>query len=294
MKKELPEIHFDKQLSLNIEVMNFGQLFEKLEQITAHDPFSPHKIEFYLILIVTEKSYSHFVDFTSYELTEGSTLFVTKNQVHHFNKSLEDAKGYGIVFNHLFVDEHYFLTDNLRLNRLFNYHIESPILHQDDMGEDSLIELILSLFREYASQNKFAKSEILASLLRVLLLKAERAKERHAITNVNPYWLETFGKFKDMLEIEYINTRSSRGYASRLFVSYKFLNDVVKKLTGKTVKAFIDDFVTIEIKRYLISTALTVNEISYQTGFEEPANMIKFFKKNTQITPLRFRRQQQL
>ncbi|MEM9824463.1 MAG: helix-turn-helix domain-containing protein, partial [Bacteroidota bacterium] len=37
------------------------------------------------------------------------------------------------------------------------------------------------------------------------------------------------------------------------------------------------------------STALSVKEISYQTGFEEPANMVKFFKKNTGITPLKFR-----
>ncbi|MEO1218547.1 MAG: helix-turn-helix domain-containing protein [Bacteroidota bacterium] len=292
MEKELPEISFDKQISLNIEVMNFEQLFGKLAQIRAHDPFAPHKIEFYMILILTENSYSHFVDFNFYNLKEGSTLFVTKNQVHHFTKELAHANGYGVVFNHLFVNKHYFLTDNLRLKRLFNYHIENPIIHQEEMGEDCLVDLIGNLFREYSSKNNFAKSEILASLLRVLLLKAERAKELRAITNINPQWLETFSKFKDMLESEYVNTRSSKFYASELFVSYKFLNEVVKKLTTKTVKAFIDDFVIIEIKRYLISTSLTVNEISYQTGFEEPANMIKFFKKNTQTTPLKFRQQQ--
>lgn len=293
MKKELPEIGFDKEVSLNIEVMNFEQLYGKLAQIKAHNPFAPHKIEFYLILIVTEKQYSHFVDFKSYELKEGSTLFVTKNQVHHFNKSLQEAEGFGIVFNRLFVDTHYFLTDNLRLNRLFNYHIESPIIHQEELGEENLVELIRNLFKEHSSSNEFAKSAILASLLQVLLLKAERAKELKAIKHVNPHWLETFSRFKDMLEHKYVNTRSSRFYASELFISYKFLNDIVKKLTGKTVKSFIDDFVTIEIKRYLISTSLTVNEISYKTGFEEPANMIKFFRKNTQTTPLKFRRQQQ-
>ena len=293
MKKELPEIHFDKQASLNIEVMNFEQLFAKLNRITEHDPFAPHKIEFYLILVVTENAYSHSVDFKSYELKEGSTLFVAKNQVHYFNEGLQQAKGFGIVFNRLFVDKHYFLTDNLRLNRLFNYHIESQLIRPEEMGEDRLGDLIWHLHKEYSSQNDFAKSEILAAQLRVLLLKAERAKELRAISNVNPYWLETFGKFKDMLEIEYVKTRSSRTYASELLISYKFLNDVVKKLTGKTVKTFIDDFVTIEIKRYLISTSLTVNEISFTCGFDEPANMIKFFKKNTGSTPFKFRQHQQ-
>ena len=97
--------------------------------------------------------------------------------------------------------------------------------------------------------------------------------------------------FKDMLEKEYTKTRSSRDYASSLFISYKFLNDIVKKLTSKTVKTFIDDFVTIEIKRYLVTTSLSIKEISYKTGFEEPANMVKFFRKNTSFTPLKFRQQ---
>ena len=271
--------------------MNFEQLFGKLEQTNDHNPFAPHKIEFYLILMVTKNTYTHFVDFKSYQLKEGSALFVAKNQVHCFNKGLTDADGFGIVFSHLFVYKHYFLTDNLALIRLFNYHIESPIIHQKEMGEDSLISFIPNLYQEYHSNKSFAKAEILASLLRVLLLKAERTKAFYSNTTINAHWLETFDAFRKMLEKDYVHTRNSRAYASKLLVSYKFLNDIVKQLTGKTVKAFIDDFVTVEIKRYLISTALSVNEISYKTGFEEPSNMIKFFKKNTNTTPLKFRQQ---
>jgi AraC-like DNA-binding protein len=292
MKKELPEINFDKHASLDIEVMDFEQLYGKLRQIKEHNPFTSHKIEFYLILVVTKNSYTHSVDFKSYDLEERSTLFVAKNQVHHFSEEgLQQANGFCIVFNHFFIDRHYFLTDSFRLNRLFNYHIESPAIHQKEVGADSLTGLIHQLHQEYNVPNIFAKSEILASLLRVILLKAERAKALHSVTNVNTHWLEIFSEFRNILEEEYVNTRNSKTYASKLFVSYKLLNDIVKKLTGKTVKAFIDDFVTVEIKRYLISTSLSVNEVSYKAGFEEPSNMVKFFKKNTSTTPLRFRQQ---
>lgn len=291
MKEELPKVLFNKQARLNIEVMDFPKLLRKLAHSRDHDPFSAHKIQFYLILILTDHSYTHFVDFKSYELRKGSVLFVAKNQVHHFNKEIQDAKGFGIVFSNLFVDKHYFLTDSLKLNRLFNYHIESPVIHPDTASNDNLIELVVKLHQEYVQPNDFAKPEILASLLRVLLLKAERVKESHSVVSVSNHWMELFCEFREMLEVEYVNTRSSRFYAAKLLISYKFLNDIVKKLTGKTVKAFIDDFVTMEIKRYLISTSLSVKEISFETGFEEPANMIKFFKKNTNTTPLKFRQQ---
>lgn len=292
MEKEIPKIFFNRYKSLDIEVMNFTQLSSKLIQSETHNPFAAHKIEFYLILIITKNSYSHFVDFKSYLLSEGSALFVAKNQVHHFTKGLLESDGFCIVFSSLFMDKYYFLSDTLKLNRLFNYHIETPVILPEDMGQDNLIGIAHKLHDEYTFPNNFAKSEILRTLLHLLLLKAERTKESQSISGVKTHWLETFSNFKNLLEKEYVKTRNSRIYAANLFISYKFLNDIVKQLTGKTVKAFIDEFVTIEIKRYLVSTSLSVKEISYRTGFEEPANMIKFFKKNTNTTPLKFRQQQ--
>lgn len=292
MALEIPKIEFARDKTLDIEVMNFTRLYAKLKDIENHNPFAVHKIEFYMILVVTKKSYSHFVDFAFHYLTEGSALFVAKNQVHHFSHELLKSEGICIVFSSSFIEKHYFLSDGLKLNRLFNYHIETPVIHQKEMGLDNLIVIANKLYNEYLFPNNFIKSEMLRSLLHILLLKAERAKEIQSISGAKTRWLELFGEFKNILEKEYVNTRNSRNYASSLFISYKFLNDIVKKLSGKTAKVFIDDFVTIEIKRYLVSTSLSVKEISYETGFDEPANMVKFFKKNTNTTPLKFRQQQ--
>ena len=291
MEKDIPRIYFKENKSLGIEVMNFTRLLDKLNQSKNHDPFSVHKIEFFFILIVTNNSYTHFVDFTSYKLAKGSTLFVAKNQVHHFTKSLQKSNGFCIIFDNTFIGQDYFLSGYHKLNRLFNYHIETPVIHQREMGEDNLIDMVTKLHEEYTFSNRFAKTEILRALLHVLLLKAERAKEFHSVSGVKTHWLEVFNQFKSLLETGYANSRNSKFYASKLFVSYKFLNEVVKKLTGKTVKTFIDDFVVIEIKRYLVSTSLSVKEISYRTGFEEPGNLVKFFKKHTKTTPFKFRQQ---
>lgn len=291
MEKEIPKIYFNHDHLLQIEVMDFAELFEKLRQSNSHNPFAVHKIEFYMILVLTQKPYTHFVDFNSYQLVEGSALFVAKNQVHYFNKVGLQSDGFCIVFSKSFMDKYFFLSESHKFSRLFNYHIESPIIHQAEMGDDSFVDIAQKLHQEYKHPNDFAKPEMLLTLLHFLFLKAERAKEYQAISGVNPHWLEIFSAFKDLLEKEYVKTRSSRAYAAELLISYKFLNDIVKKLTGKTVKAFIDEFVTMEIQRYLVSTSLSVKEISYQTGFDEPANMVKFFKKNTHTTPLKFRQQ---
>ena len=291
MKQDIPNIPFKKEQFLGIEVMSFQELLEKLKETENHDPYSVHRIKFYLILVISKNSYTHFVDFKSYDLKEGSVLFLAYNQVHHFTKALLDSDGYCILFSSDYVDKYYFLSDNIKLNRLFNYHIESPVIHQTEIGGESLISLASDAYKEYKLPQDAFKSEILGSLLHILLLKAERTKEDSAVSSVKTGWMEIFSKFKNLLEKDYSKTRNSKDYAAQLLISYKLLNQVVKKLTGKTVKAFIDDFVIIEIKRYLVTTSLSVKEISFQTGFEEPANMVKFFKKSTNQTPLKFRQQ---
>ncbi|MEM9931101.1 MAG: AraC family transcriptional regulator, partial [Bacteroidota bacterium] len=111
----LPRIAFHRHTNLHIEVMNIEELFHKLKNSDSHDPFAPHIIEFYFILVITDKSYTHLVDFNAHELKRGSAIFVAQSQLHQFTEELRFAEGYGIVFNNLFVDKHYLLTENVRL-----------------------------------------------------------------------------------------------------------------------------------------------------------------------------------
>ncbi len=291
MKKEIPNITFDKNQDLGIEVMNFDELVERLGHTKGHSPYAVHRIQFFLILMINKGPYTHFVDFESFTLTEGSTLFISKNQVHHFTEGLKACKGFCIIFKYKFISSAPLSLELLKLNRIFNYHLGNPIVHQHELKDDSLIKLGANLHYEYSIENSFAKIEILNALLQVLLLKAERAKAAQTVSGVKLHCLDVINTFKNRLEKDYIRTRNSRAYAEELLVSYKFLNDIIKKLTGKTAKAFIDDYVAIEVKRYLVSTALSIKEISYKTGFDEPSNLVKFFKKNIGVTPLKFRQQ---
>ena len=120
MDQDIPKIYFKRDQSLGIEVMNFAQLADKLKHAQNHDPFSVHKIGFFLILLVTKNAYTHFVDFKTYRLSAGSALFIAKNQVHHFTQSLHKADGFGLVFNSLFVGQAFLLSEQLKLSKLFN------------------------------------------------------------------------------------------------------------------------------------------------------------------------------
>ncbi|MCC8173154.1 MAG: helix-turn-helix domain-containing protein, partial [Odoribacter sp.] len=75
-----------------------------------------------------------------------------------------------------------------------------------------------------------------------------------------------------------------------LGIGEKTLSKEVKLLTGKTPKLYIDERLTLEAKRLLSYSLLTVKEICFELGFDEPTNFGKFFKKQTGITPVAFRK----
>jgi AraC-like DNA-binding protein len=56
------------------------------------------------------------------------------------------------------------------------------------------------------------------------------------------------------------------------------LNEICKTATGNTVKQYIDNYLILESKRWLCVSDLSVKELTYQLGFDEPTNFQKFLK----------------
>lgn len=78
-------------------------------------------------------------------------------------------------------------------------------------------------------------------------------------------------------------------YADQLNVSSRYLAQVTRRISGKTSKAIIDEYIVKEIERELSTTTHTVQEIANTFGFSSQAHLTKFFKKMKGVTPSAFR-----
>lgn len=79
-------------------------------------------------------------------------------------------------------------------------------------------------------------------------------------------------------------------YANQLCVTPRYLNEaVISYSNGRTPKQLIDEQLTAELKVQLSNPSLSVTEIAQLLNFQEPANMSRFFKKNTGMSPKEFR-----
>ena len=101
---------------------------------------------------------------------------------------------------------------------------------------------------------------------------------------------ELYNELFDAIVEHHREASDVRFYADLLNVSSRYLAQVTRRISGKSPKAIIDDYLIHEIELQLKSTDNTVQEIAYRFGFSSQAHFTKFFKKLRGISPTEFRK----
>jgi AraC family transcriptional regulator, transcriptional activator of pobA len=92
-------------------------------------------------------------------------------------------------------------------------------------------------------------------------------------------------EFDLLLQKHYLEAKDVAFYAEKLNLTPNHLSETIKSATGKPIKKHIEDILLLEAKSLLKQTDMTVKEITYWLGFEDPSYFVKFFKNAESITP---------
>lgn len=101
---------------------------------------------------------------------------------------------------------------------------------------------------------------------------------------------ELYNELIDAIMEHHREASDVRFYAELLNVSSRYLAQVTRRISGKSPKAIIDDYLIHEIELQLKSTNNTVQEIAYRFGFSSQAHFTKFFKKLKGVSPTEYRK----
>ena len=286
---DVPHIRFkkDTEQALEFEIIPLSQLFR--QTFPDHDPLKSHRLNFYAFILVTDgPPGAHYIDFKAYEYQKGDLIFIAKEQVHAFS-SLQNNVGYIMPFTEDFLTKSVAPEDSVFLQQLFNYQLYHPVvpLTPQQFGE---FQTIISMARhEREGVNDFVSGRILRSYLNLLLLKAQRLRTAH--TNyLNSKYYPEFIRFQQLLWKDIFRSRKVSYYAEQLTMSAKKLNMITQEMVDLPVKSYITASLMLEIKRMLANSSMTVNEVGYEAGFDEPTNFVKFVKKHARMTPTELRK----
>ena len=172
------------------------------------------------------------------------------------------------------------------LYEIFDYIYYPAKIQLDDNIYDDVFKLTQVIEKEYSIKIDNYKEPILRPLLQAMILKLsrERLSQRLPLESKDKSLYLQFKK----LSLEHNYSVHVNDYAKRLDVSSKTLTNMLNKYIGKSTKKYLDEHLTMQIKRLLLDENLTIEKIADKLCFDEPTNMVKFFKRQEGMTPTEF------
>ncbi|MBE6208343.1 MAG: helix-turn-helix domain-containing protein [Rikenellaceae bacterium] len=218
------------------------------------------------------------------------SLVVLPNTILHCrNRSADFEVCYFAFSSELFLEAAYRIPiEFIRLMKA------NPIQMLDSEGYKKLDMWMLIIEYSYRDkENRFrniiTKNRLQNALLEAYDLVLRRAGEQLRQTENTSRQQEIFARFMDLVGRHYAEEREVSYYAEQLCISTRYLSSIVRSVTNHTAKEIIDHTVLLEIKSLLQTTDLSVQEIAYRLNFPDQSYLGRFFRKQTGLSPTRFR-----
>jgi AraC family transcriptional activator of pobA len=228
-----------------------------------------------------------------YDFEEGGLSFTAPNQLIAAADEEKDYSGYTLLFHPDFISG-YPLAKSMSKYGFFSYSV-AEALYMSDKEKQVIFSLFDAITLELDSNTDHFSQDVLVSHIELLLNYSNRFYNRQFITRkivhngliaeMESYLAVVFDAGQPLLK----GLPSVQQIADYLKVSPRYLNDMLRSLTGQTTQQHLHHKL-IELAKTMLSTGnLTIAEIAYKLGFEHPQSFNRLFKMKTKHSPLEFR-----
>jgi AraC family transcriptional activator of pobA len=251
-----------------------------------------HRHDFQEIIWIESGIGFQSIDDSNFRVQPNAFYLIARGQVHQFTEA-HRVNGLVIRFNEDFLPSPTDRTEFLH-SALFD-PARTPRMLALGAGDAARMHGLLDqLVAEYQQPEECGRSLALGYLLRVLIVNLERAMKNQGGSprggNDAGYTLSS--DFAALLGQHFCSHHDVAFYAGILGVAPRLLSIHVKRAIGKTAKQLIEDRLILEAKRHLRFTSLTVKEIAYVLGYDDPSHFSKTFKRLTAVSPQDFKPKQ--
>jgi AraC-like DNA-binding protein len=241
----------------------------------------PHRHNFFQLFFFTSTGGKHLIDFQERLCEEKSVHVVNPGSIHKLTRT-PDTKGFVLLFSRSF------LVQNKALNSLFlnrNDFDKFPKLPKKAFEE---ILNYLDKIQEELSGDQDYQDRTIPFILELILINIQRNISFNVKTNSSQE-AQLLAEFKTLINQNFSTQQSLEYYTENLHVSVKKLNAVCKIELNKSAREMVQERILLEASRLLFHSSLSIKEIAFNLGYEDPSYFNRFFKQKTGKTPLLFR-----
>jgi AraC family transcriptional activator of pobA len=240
---------------------------------------APRRLRKYVLIWCSDGTITVTVDEKELKLKKHDVVTITSGQVHYIKK-LNKAKGIILEFTYDFFCKNDNDIELIFQNGLFCHFDMNEVIA---MGNNVTIETQLHLIRQELQTKPYQYLITIHSRIELVLVEINRAKLNSGDEIWKPGAL--FLKFLELVRANFEHNYPVSQFAKMLRTTEAKLNEQSKLHTGRTAQNVIYGLVASEAKRLLIYQNLSVKEVAYQLGFNDPFYFSNFFKKHTSVSP---------
>ena len=215
----------------------------------------------------------------------GDLVFLGTNGILQYKDASSDVQGIGLSIS----DELFSLAIGNRIPQAFDGHLRHFQLRLQPDELEYLDQLHLMLYRHLRQQD--GSSQVTLHLLSAFLWYVDHLWSRQEETYRESQTREQrlFTDFIQLVSEFAPEHHTIDYYASRLCITPRYMSTIIKQVSGKSAKQWIDDALVTRIKIELKHTDKSVARICDEMNFPNPSFLTKFFKRMTGMTPREFR-----
>lgn len=238
----------------------------------------------YVLVYCTGGRLLMMVDGKELELKAGQVLTITSGQVHHIAKAVK-ATGFLLEFT---LD--FFCKDDTDIELIFHNGLFCHFAMNEVISVDKrIVENQLLLIQQELLKKPYQYLISVHSRVELILVAINRAKVSRGDEIWKPDAL--FLKFLELVRNNFEHNYPLSHFAKTLGTTASKLNELAKLHAGKTAQNVIYGLITSEAKRLLTYGDLSIKEVAYQLGFNDPFYFSNFFKKQTSFSPKSYKEQ---
>ncbi|HMG93032.1 MAG TPA: helix-turn-helix domain-containing protein [Chryseolinea sp.] len=287
---EKEKIFFDTSVNWKPRFPNLHKQFHinRLEDFIDHlkFPFPPHRQTVYDFIFITKGKSTRSKGLDNYDFSANTFFFLPAYQISTHDVMTRDTTGFYCHFD-LEIFNRKCIKQDVLADYSFLDFTGNPLVTISDTAKLHVINLLTRLELEYSNPTKIDLDIISVNLLALFVEVRQFAKKEKITENAS---FRITQRYKNELSRYIYEKHSVAEYAGMLAVSPNHLNKCVKAATGKSAQDLLSDMVILESKVLLKQSTLTVNEIAWKTGKEDPSDFIRFFKSKTGLTPTEYRK----
>ncbi len=239
----------------------------------------PRRLRKYVLIWCSRGAVTVVVDEKELKLKQNQVLTITSGQIHFF-KTLSKADGFILEFTLDFFCKNDNDIELIFHNGLFCHFSLNEVI---EIPNHQTIQTQLELISEELQSFPYQHLISIHSRIELILVEINRTKVERGDEIWKPDAL--FLKFLEMVRANFEQNYSLSQFAKMLGTTEAKLNEQSKLHTGRTAQNVIYGLIASEAKRLLTYQNLSVKEVAYQLGFNDPFYFSNFFKKHTNQSP---------